>query len=138
MSAARDPVAEPTLADLAVFRPVKAGNTFEETVERLAQAVKLGVVPKGGRLPAERELADRLNVSRVTLREAIKALQQAGFVESRAEVAPAAPSSPTTPTSAVPATLARSCARWVRDEVLDALDFRAVVEPGAAELARPA
>src|SRR3954447_8593221 len=83
MSVARDPVAEPGLADLAVFRPVKAGNTFEETVERLAQAVKLGVVPKGGRLPAERELAERLNVSRVTLREAIKALQQAGFVVSR-------------------------------------------------------
>ena len=51
MSAARDPVAEPALADLAVFRPVKAGNTFEETVERLAQAVKLGVVPNTFSVP---------------------------------------------------------------------------------------
>jgi DNA-binding FadR family transcriptional regulator len=70
-------------ADEAVFRPVRAGNAFEETVERLLQAIKLGVVPPGGRLPAERALATRLNVSRVTLREAIRELTSAGFVESR-------------------------------------------------------
>ena len=27
-----------------ILRPVKAGNTFEQTVERLAQAIKLGAV----------------------------------------------------------------------------------------------
>jgi DNA-binding FadR family transcriptional regulator len=70
-------------ADEAVFRPVRAGNPFEETVERLLQAIKLGVVGPGERLPAERDLAARLNVSRVTLREAIKALTDAGYVESR-------------------------------------------------------
>jgi DNA-binding FadR family transcriptional regulator len=69
--------------DEALFRPVRAGNAFEDTVERLLQAVKLGVVEPGARLPAERELAERLNVSRVTLREAIKALQDAGYLESR-------------------------------------------------------
>jgi len=70
-------------ADDAVFRPVRAGNPFEETVERLLQAIKLGVVVPGDRLPPERELAARLNVSRVTLREAIHALTEAGYVESR-------------------------------------------------------
>jgi DNA-binding GntR family transcriptional regulator len=70
-------------ADDAVFRPVRAGNPFEETVERLLQAIKLGVVVPGDRLPPERELATRLNVSRVTLREAIHALTEAGYVESR-------------------------------------------------------
>jgi len=70
-------------ADDAVFRPVRAGNPFEETVERLLQAIKLGVVVPGDRLPPERELAVRLNVSRVTLREAIHALTEAGYVESR-------------------------------------------------------
>ena len=70
-------------ADEAVFRPVRAGNPFEETVERLLQAIKLGVVGPGERLPAERDLAARLNVSRVTLREAIKALTDSGYVESR-------------------------------------------------------
>ncbi|KAA2256146.1 FadR family transcriptional regulator [Solihabitans fulvus] len=76
-------MAAPATADEALFRPVRAGNAFEETVERLLQAVRLGVVAPGERLPAERELAARLSVSRVTLREAIRALQQAGYVESR-------------------------------------------------------
>jgi GntR family L-lactate dehydrogenase operon transcriptional regulator len=70
-------------ANEALFRPVRAGNAFEETVERLLQAIRLGVVAVGERLPAERELAERLGVSRVTLREAIRALADAGYVESR-------------------------------------------------------
>jgi DNA-binding FadR family transcriptional regulator len=72
-----------TKALTSVFRPVRAGNAFEETVERLLQAIKLGVVDRGDRLPPERELAPLLGVSRVTLREAIRALQQEGYVESR-------------------------------------------------------
>lgn len=67
----------------ALFRPVRAGNAFEETVERLLQSIRLGVVGAGERLPSERELAERLGVSRVTLREAIRALADAGYVESR-------------------------------------------------------
>jgi DNA-binding FadR family transcriptional regulator len=78
-----EPVPEPVPAIAAVFRPVRAGNAFEETVERLLQVIKLGVVAYGERLPPERELAPRLGVSRVTLREAIRALQQEGYVESR-------------------------------------------------------
>ncbi|WP_033295293.1 FadR/GntR family transcriptional regulator [Amycolatopsis jejuensis] len=70
-------------ANEALFRPVRAGNAFEETVERLLQAIRLGVVGAGDRLPSERELAERLGVSRVTLREAIRALADAGYVESR-------------------------------------------------------
>ena len=67
----------------SLLGPVRAGNAFEETVERLLTVIKLGVVPPGDRFPAERELAGLLGVSRITLREAIRALQQAGFVESR-------------------------------------------------------
>lgn len=72
-----------TRADAAVFRPVREGNAFEETVERLLQAIRLGVVVPGERLPAERELAYRLRVSRVTLREAIRTLAEAGYIASR-------------------------------------------------------
>ena len=63
--------------------PVRTGNAFEETVERLLTVIKLGVVAPGGRFPAERELAARLGISRLTLREAIRELQEAGYVESR-------------------------------------------------------
>jgi DNA-binding FadR family transcriptional regulator len=67
----------------AMLRPVRDGNAFEETVERLLSAIKLGIAAPGTRLPPERELAERLSVSRVTLREAIKALQRSGYVRSR-------------------------------------------------------
>lgn len=120
------------MADQAAFRPVKAGNTFEQTVERLAQAIKLGVVARGDRLPAERELAERLNVSRVTLREAIKALQQAGYVESRR--GRAGGTFVLYDTSQRKAGNAKRVARSMGDVLHDTLDFRRVVEPGAAEL----
>src|SRR5208282_3993324 len=61
-----------------MLRPVRAGNAFEETVERLLTVVKLGVVGPGERFPAERELAAQLGISRLTLREAIGELQRAG------------------------------------------------------------
>src|SRR5262249_9876950 len=67
----------------SLLGPVRAGNAFEETVEPLLTVVKLGVVAPGERFPAERELAGLLGVSRITLREAIRALQQAGYVEPR-------------------------------------------------------
>ncbi|MFJ6570396.1 FadR/GntR family transcriptional regulator [Streptomyces sp. NPDC091292] len=66
-----------------ILRPVRAGNGFEEALEQILQVVRLGLVPGGERLPAERELADRLGISRVTLREVLKVLQDQGLVESR-------------------------------------------------------
>ncbi|HZZ47608.1 MAG TPA: FCD domain-containing protein [Pseudonocardia sp.] len=62
---------------------MRMGNAFEETVERLFQSIRLGVVEAGERLPSERELAERLGVGRVTVREATRALADAGYVESR-------------------------------------------------------
>ncbi|OAH11932.1 FadR/GntR family transcriptional regulator [Streptomyces jeddahensis] len=66
-----------------VLRPVRAGNGFEEALEQILQVVRLGLVPGGGRLPSERALAERLGISRVTLREVLKVLQDEGLVESR-------------------------------------------------------
>ncbi|MER7395678.1 FCD domain-containing protein [Streptomyces sp. NPDC000151] len=66
-----------------VLRPVRAGNGFEEALEQILQIVRLGLVPRGERLPAERELAERLQISRVTLREVLKVLQDEGLVVSR-------------------------------------------------------
>ncbi|MGW2032034.1 MULTISPECIES: FadR/GntR family transcriptional regulator [Streptomyces] len=66
-----------------VLRPVRAGNGFEEALEQILQVVRLGLVPAGERLPAERELAERLGISRVTLREVLKVLQDQGLVEAR-------------------------------------------------------
>jgi len=67
----------------SLLRPVREGNAFEETVERLLTVIKLGLIGPGERFPPERELAAQLGISRLTLREAIRELQQADFVESR-------------------------------------------------------
>jgi DNA-binding FadR family transcriptional regulator len=158
-------------AAMPLWRPVRGGNAFEITVSRLAQAIKLGMVAEGERLPAERELAEKLQVSRVTLREAIRALREAGYLESRRGRTggtfvvsragrPLAPprgsagrlasraSAPNAggrrgrkPVAAATVTpLARrgtaaDLAREMGDTLHDALDFRRVVEPGAAGLA---
>lgn len=66
-----------------VLRPVRAGNGFEEALQQILQVVRLGLVPGGERLPAERDLAERLGISRVTLREVLRVLQDQGLVESR-------------------------------------------------------
>jgi DNA-binding FadR family transcriptional regulator len=65
------------------FRPVRPGNAFEETVQRLLQTVRLGVVGPGEQLPSERELALRFAVSRDTVRDAIRSLADAGYLVSR-------------------------------------------------------
>jgi DNA-binding FadR family transcriptional regulator len=135
LPAGAPPPAEPPAGGAdAVFRAVRGGNTFEETVERLLQAIKLGLVRTGDRLPAERDLAVRLGVSRMTLREAIRDLQRAGYVESRRgrfggtfvvyrpEVAASSGE-------------VRTIARRMGESLEDALAFRRVLEVGAVELA---
>ncbi|MEU0987533.1 FCD domain-containing protein [Streptomyces sp. NPDC005953] len=67
----------------AVLRPVRAGNGFEEALEQILRLLRLGLVPAGERLPAERALAERLGISRVTLRDVLKVLTDQGLVESR-------------------------------------------------------
>ncbi len=63
-----------------VFAPVRSQTAFEETVERLGTAIKLGLLAPGTRLPAERELCARLGIARSTLRQALTALVQSGHV----------------------------------------------------------
>lgn len=120
-------------ASQALFRAVRTGNAFEETVERLLQTIRLGVVAPGERLPSERELAGRLNVSRVTLREAIRALQDAGYVESRRGRygGTFVNAEPQRPSRADP----RRIAQDMGVDLHDALTHRHVLETGAAEAA---
>jgi DNA-binding FadR family transcriptional regulator len=115
----------------SVFSPVPVRNAFEVTVERLAQSIRLGVLADGDRLPPERELAETFGVSRVTLREAIKALRDAGLVDSRrGRGGGTFIVSPRTGRGRPPG-LHRSLAQSVEDT----LALRRVIEPGAAALA---
>jgi DNA-binding FadR family transcriptional regulator len=112
-----------------ILRPIRGGNAFEETVERLLQTIKLGVVGPGASLPAERELAVRLRVSRETVRDAIASLREAGYLESRRGRYGG--------TFVVERTAARPTRRPAmtkarRADFEDALAFRQAVESGAA------
>jgi DNA-binding FadR family transcriptional regulator len=116
-----------------VFRSIRSRNLFEETVARLSQAIKVGVVPVGERFPTERELTERLEVSRVTVREALRALEQAGFIEIRrgrqggAYVLRSELSESRTNT--------RKVLREMGPELDDAMDYRRAIEPTIVELA---
>ena len=118
-----------------VFRSIRSRNLFEETVERLGQAIKLGVVPIGERFPTERELAERLAVSRVTVREALRALEQAGLVDIRRGRHGGAYVLGIEPRPARGNARARKLARSLGPELEDALDLRWAIEPAIAELA---
>jgi GntR family transcriptional regulator, transcriptional repressor for pyruvate dehydrogenase complex len=65
-----------------VFAPVRSMTAFEETVERLGTAIRLGLLPAGTQLPAERELCGKLGISRSTLRQALVALGQSGYLRA--------------------------------------------------------
>jgi DNA-binding FadR family transcriptional regulator len=107
---------------------VRPPTTFEETVERLGTAIRLGLLPAGSQLPPERTLAGQLGISRSTLRQALTTLVQSGHVVS---------------------TRGRGGGNFVTqhppladasDELLDEeahaiLDFRVAVETGATILA---
>jgi GntR family transcriptional regulator, transcriptional repressor for pyruvate dehydrogenase complex len=77
-----DSPAHRTPALEAVFKPVQPPTTFEETVERLGTAIRLGLLAPGIRLPPERDLADQLRISRSTLRQALTTLVQSGHLVS--------------------------------------------------------
>lgn len=66
-----------------LLRPISGGNSYEETVERLLQTIRLGLVGTDERLPSERELAAMLDVSRDTVREATASLAEAGYLDIR-------------------------------------------------------
>jgi len=79
-AAERRSAAATLAASEALFAPVRSQTAFEETVERLGTAIKLGLLAPGARLPAERELCARLGIARSTLRQALTALTQSGHV----------------------------------------------------------
>jgi DNA-binding FadR family transcriptional regulator len=128
--------AEPVLTDFSLqqpysmLRPVRGGNAFEETIEHILQTIKLGIFAPADKLPPERELAERLGVSRATLREALGALQAAGYLDVKRGRYGG---------TYVSETQTRAAPGGIRPldpaEVQDVLVFRGVIEPAASALA---
>ncbi len=63
------------------FRPLNEKRNFEKIVDLLKEKVFSGEFGPGHRLPPERELADALKVSRLSVREAYRALEMFGMLE---------------------------------------------------------
>ncbi|TGT22811.1 FadR family transcriptional regulator, partial [Mesorhizobium sp. M4B.F.Ca.ET.169.01.1.1] len=65
----------------SALQPVNAG-VAQSVVNRILDLVRTGMLRSGDRLPSERELIQILNISRPSLREAIRALSTLGVVKS--------------------------------------------------------
>ena len=118
----------------AVLRPVRGHHAFEACVEQLATTIRLGVYPLGSTLPSERELAHQAQRlpgdpargdggaagGRTGRDQARPRRRHRGHAEAADPVRRGPP--PGSPQSR-------------RRDWLDALEFRRIVEPGAAQLA---
>lgn len=125
---AGEPIARSGALD-AVFKPVQLPTTFEETVERLGSAIRIGLLAPGTQLPPERDLADLLRISRSTLRQALTTLVQSGHlvsVRGRAGGTFVAESPPLSENGAE---------EPLGEEARAVLDYRVAVETGVVVLA---
>ncbi len=117
----------------AIFTPIRLANAFEQAVERIGRAIQMGLLRPGDRLPSERDLAIHLSLSRSTVREALRLLSEAGYLEARRGRGGG---------TFVVAVLPRFEARDPRDAVrelgprmADSLRYRQLLEAGCAEMA---
>lgn len=116
-----------------VLEPLTLKTAPEQIADRLATAIALGEFVPGQRLPAERDLAAQLGVSRATVREALQRLSTGGYLEiRRGRLGGAFVRDGWRPDSA--AVIHRTLVvHWDRFESL--LDFRTLVEPLIARTA---
>ena len=66
-----------------MFKSVKSNKISEHIVEQIRKAIFDGQLKPGDKLPPEKELMKNFNVSKVTLREAMRSLEVLGFLEIR-------------------------------------------------------
>lgn len=104
---------------------------YQAIVEHLRREIALGRISPGDKLPAERKLAEQLGVSRETLRQALRVLEGAGEVRIQRGASGGAFVQDYDSDSA-----ARAAALWDNaDEIMELIEFRTIIEPGAARLA---
>ncbi|WP_241737607.1 FadR/GntR family transcriptional regulator [Neptunicella marina] len=72
-----------TMAQTLKLQAIKSDRLYMKVAEQLRSLVDKGQIKPGERFPSERELADKLGVSRPTIREAMIALELSGVIEIR-------------------------------------------------------
>jgi DNA-binding FadR family transcriptional regulator len=66
-----------------LFRAVSSNRMSEAIVEQIRALIRGEQLRPGDRLPSERDLGERMGVSRVTVREALRVLEASGLIEIR-------------------------------------------------------
>ncbi len=69
-----------------MFKQVKQSKAYQDVVEQIQESIMAGTLKAGCLLPAERELKEQFGISRGTLREALRVLEQKGLIEIRTGV----------------------------------------------------
>ncbi len=66
-----------------MFQTARSTKVFQDVVAQIEEAILSGRIPAGETLPSERELKAMFGVSRPTLREALRVLEEKGLIEIR-------------------------------------------------------
>jgi GntR family transcriptional repressor for pyruvate dehydrogenase complex len=114
-----------------VLEPVKRSRIYEHIVDQIHALIREGRWAPGDQIPPERELAERFRVSRTSVREALRALEMQGVIESRQGGGTFVR---TADTEALIPPLAAAILRGQR-ELTEVLEVRELIEPGIARLA---
>ena len=78
---ARKPTDDAPAADAAApFQAIRSARAFEDIAAQIRAELAAGRLKVGSRLPSERALSEQFNVSRNTLREALRSLEHAGLI----------------------------------------------------------
>jgi GntR family transcriptional repressor for pyruvate dehydrogenase complex len=113
------------------FEPVKRSRIYEHIVQQIQALIREGRWAPGDQIPPERELAERFRVSRTSVREALRALEIQGIIDSRQ-------GGGTFVRTADPAALVPPLAAAIlrgRQELAEVLEVRELLEPGIARRA---
>ena len=115
---------------LAVIEPVRRSRLYQDIVSQIESLLDRGELRPGDQLPPERALAEQFQVSRASVREALRSLELLGVVETRA-------GGGTFVRRTAPEDLARPLSNLiVRGHTLsDVIEVRGLIEPAIAAAA---
>ena len=113
------------------LQSVRAPASHELALDQIRRAIVTGRFLPGERLPAERELAGQLGVSRTTVRAALRVLQAEGLIEIRRGRS----GGPVVARTDVAPAVARRAVRARLEQIEEVFDFRIAVEGACARLA---
>lgn len=113
------------------LKSVNRTRVFEQAVEQIRLLIRRGDIPPGDKLPTEQELSAALNMSRSSIREALRVLEAEGLIETRQGSGIFIPLN-------IPKTSVKDVMNWLRqreESLVQILEVREYIEGLTASLA---